>query len=327
MIPPQKLPISPERWHFLADGYLLGTLTPEHSRELESVLAKSSAARHDFRRRCNLDSTLRKESASRPIDAPAPSVPRRKAWSTPLQWAAAAAIGGIFSAPVVWALSSPKLVITAARINSLIDASFERSTGPLEKGFPRSSGVWSGDPSEIVNLGNRTIPEGRNAVRFIEAKAEKNTDGRPASSCDIFQIVDLRPLRKTPSQDGYTSIELSAQFLNGRSSGGGDIRFMCQLYLFDGDPARLQKSWPLNISEALNRSATLWTSQGGTSEWHTLSTRSFLPSQVEFAVVHLGAGVVQNSASVAVSLDEQFVDNVVLTLKTQPLLPIRHIQK
>jgi hypothetical protein len=69
-------------------------------------------------------------------------------------------------------------------------------------------------------------------------------------------------------------------------------------------------------------------SKGGAPQaWHTVTAKVLLPAHAEFAVVQLVAGKTQAGAGQPSEFGEQFADDVRLTLKTQPTLPVRPAQQ
>jgi len=128
---------------------------------------------------------------------------QRRAWLTrPVPAMAAGLVCGLFCASLVWAVAAP--IVTSERLHALIDGGFEHSQ--VEAGFPARTGVWSGDAVEI-SAGD--AGQGGRQLRFISPQPDAaNPKGR-AISCDVFQLVDLRPLRPALSKDGDTVLELS----------------------------------------------------------------------------------------------------------------------
>ncbi len=241
-----------------------------------------------------------------------PAPKKRITWITrPVAAMAAGLVIGLFSASVVWAISSPKA--TTERLFSLINGSFDERR--LETGFPGQTGVWSGDEASIAD----------GKLRFIAPGSDSGDPSARAISCDVFQLVDLRPLRHTLSPDGDSVLELSADFLDARPRNTKpSVTFFCQLHLFQGDPAALQQSWPHSITDTLASGnaqvTTLGTDAKGT---RTLTAKCLVPAEADFAVIQIAARPNLRPAKL-VSL---FADDVKLTLKTQPSLPVRIVQR
>ena len=95
-----------------------------------------------------------------------------------------------------------------------------------------------------------------------------------------------------------------------------------------GTGSALTAEWPLSQKEALAAGSGSSDSLGGSPQaWQKVTTRVLLPEQADFAVVHLVAHQPQTPAGTEAAFGEQFADDVRLTLKTQPTLPVRLAQR
>lgn len=239
-------------------------------------------------------------------------------------WLAAAAglVIGLFGASVVWAFAHPRAVATSSRLLSLIDGSFEKGEGMIASGLPTAFGVWGGDRSEFASDGV-TPAEGKMALRFLEAEREPALPDYGAASCDVYQLVDLRSL-KSEGTTAETTLELSVHFRDGRLDQGETVKFFARIYLFAGSPGSLAAEWPITQKEALASASGGFDSGGGTpTVWLPVTTKVLMPSQADFAVVHLVAHKPGTRTGTAAIFGEQYADEVRLTLKTQPALPVR----
>ncbi len=237
---------------------------------------------------------------------------KRITWITrPIAAMAAGLVIGLFSASVVWAISSPRA--TTERLFALINGSFDEAR--IETGFPRQTGFWSGDETSIAN--------GR--LRFIAPGSDPGDPSAQAISCDVFQLVDLRPLRHILSSDGDSVLELSADFLDARPRNTKpSVTFFCQLYLFQGDSVALHHSWPQSITEALASGSAQVTTLGSDAKGtRTLTAKCLVPAEADFAVIQIAARPNLRPAK----LEGLFGNDVKLTLKTSPELPIRTVQR
>ncbi|MEN9574098.1 MAG: hypothetical protein RL514_1953 [Verrucomicrobiota bacterium] len=322
----------------LTDRYLRSELSPEELSEFEGRLRTSEAARAGFRRALRLDTNLRNvaaqptealawsapEAATRPA-APAPAWAGWLAWLSPrpLTVAAVGLVIGLFSASVVFAYASPRAVATAERLFALVDGSFEN--GAAMAGFPKLAGVWSGDASESIVGENVKAREGRRMLRFVKAEGDANSPDGRAVACDVFQLVDLRPQRANFGAEGNSVLELSANFLDARPADTGlSVTFFCQIFLFKGEPDSLHQTWPNNISEAIAFGSAHVTTLGGkVGDWTHLTAKSLVTAEADFTVVQISA-----RPNRRVPMPPQlFADDVKLTLKTQPALPVRVVQR
>lgn len=321
-----------QRWHELIERHLLGEISGDESRELEAALAAHHELRAEFRRRCNVDAALRHEATALAGETTAPverisngrtsPAPRWFAWR-PLTAAAAGIAIGLFCATVAWAVTSPRAVATAERLFALVDGGFEN--GVVGTGFPKQTSVWSGDAAEVVVAEGAPAREGRRMLRFVKAEADANAPDGRALACDVFQLVDLRPLRASLGVSDDALLELSASFRDARPANTKpSVTFFCQIFLFKGDAAALHQAWPNNISEAIaSGSAEVTTLGSSGAVWKPLTARSLVSAEADFAVVQISA-----RPNLRVPMPPQlFVDDVKLTLKTQPALPVRVVQR
>jgi hypothetical protein len=322
----------------LLHGYLNGTIGEADFARLQSLLRGNTEARRMLRDLSNVDAKLQELAAANPatlllLAAPVASpaqISHRSVWLSwrPLTAAAAGLVIGLFSATVVWAVTSPRVVATASRLFALVDGSFEKRSGRLPSGFPAGTGVWSGDESEIVESGMVKARDGRSALRFLRAEGNANVPNSAAEACDVYQIVDLRPLRGRLKVAGESMLELSAEFLDARTVPGAPVVFACHIYLFEGSAESLRAVWPPTARDTLGVGANYILSSGGPDAgvWRKVTARCVLSAQADVAVVKLGAGRGDRRGGPVPELGRQFADDVQLVLKTQPELPVRLVQ-
>lgn len=302
--------------------YLEGVASLEDTQELEALIVKDVSVRQDFLRYTHLDSALAGVRRSQPSVA----ATRRSVWLSwrPLTAAAAGIMFGMFCTSVVFGYVMPQAVATASRLFTLVDGSFEGLPGRVAAGFPSEFGVWSGDEAEAADT---VAVDGRRALRFVRAEREPALPNYGAASCDVYQLVDLRSL-KADVDPGEATLELSARFLDSRQKAGEKVKFICRLYAFSGTPDVLPAEWPLSQKEALAAGSGTFDSFGGApATWQTVSTKVLLPPGADFAVIHLVVHKPKNPAGTEALFGDQFADDVRLTLKTQPTLPVRLAQR
>jgi hypothetical protein len=303
---------------FLAQAmrYQDGVLTPDEITAFEAVMRDDPAKRQLFAetqlRSMVIHDRYRQEAFQSGCGFSRTSERNRFTWITrPITAMAAGLVIGLFSASIVWAISSPKT--TTERLFSLINGSFDEAR--IETGFPRHIGVWSGDEAAIRD----------SQLRFIAPGSDSGDPSARAISCDVFQLVDLRPLRHTLSPEGDSVLELSADFFDARPRNTKpSVTFFCQLYLFQGDLASLHEVWPQTNAEALASGSAQATTLGSDARGvRSLTAKCLIPAEADFAVIQIAARPNLRPAK----LDELSADNVKLTLKTQPTLPVRIVQR
>ncbi len=318
----------------LARRYMDGTATADETHVLDEALRTDVAFRRQFLRYAHVDAALGSGRLSAVPVAPRPQVVHRPARFGRLSWlpltaAAAGVVFGFFCASVAWAYTAPRVVATASRLFSLVDGGFEKHTGRLPSGFPFETSIWSGDEAEMVSSQAVLAKEGKQALRFIRAGGQTLAAAVPAEACDVYQIVDLRPLREQVKTASESMLELSANFLDARTTAGVPVGFSCHIYLFEGTPESLSSMWPPTARDTLGVGASYIISHGGADAggWSKVTARCVLTSQADVAVIKLTAGRGERRDSPVPELGMQFVDAVELTLKTQPVLPVRLVQQ
>ncbi len=296
--------------------YQDGVLTPDELAAFETAMRDDPAKRqlfvHTQVRSMALHDRFRQEAFQSGRGFSGTSERKRFTWITrPITAMAAGLVIGLFSASMVWAISSPKA--TTERLFSLLNGSFDENR--LERGFPHQLGFWSGDEAAIRD----------GQLCFTAPGSDSGDPKGRAISCDIFQLVDLRPLRHALSPEGDSVLELSADFRDGRKPNTKpSVSFFGQLYLFSGDPASLHQKWPQSIPEALASGSAQVTTLGSDAKGvRTLNAKCLIPAQADFAVIQISARPNLRPAK----LDQLSADNVKLTLKTQPALPVRIVQR
>ena len=302
-----------------------GALSPAEIETLERVLRDDPGRRREFAamqlRSTALHDHFRQEAYRTPESAPAPT---RRPWkSRPALAAAEGLVIGLFCATVAWGMVSPRAVATAERLLTLDDGSFEG--GAVGAGFPKGTGVWSGDAAEVVLAEGMRAAEGRRTLRFVKAEGDAGDPEGRAIACDVFQLVDLRPLRASLGAGGDSVLELSASFLDARAADSKpSVTFFCQIFLFRREAESLHQSWPHCIPEAIASGSAQLTTFGGSDDgWERITAKSLVPTEADFAVIQISA-----RPNLRVPMPPLlFADAVELTLKTQPNLPVRLVHR
>ncbi|MBI5394030.1 MAG: hypothetical protein HZA91_01905 [Verrucomicrobia bacterium] len=323
-------------WHECIQRYVNGQATPEEAAALQKALKEDAEMRALYLDYMNLDVALgaAAEAAAMTGNLPARAqasqiMARTSGWHAWLSWrpftaAAAGLVAGLFCASVVWAYAGPWAVATVSQLFQLKDGGFEGRAGRVPSGFPMETGVWRGDVAEMTTTDAIAAKEGRQVLRFIEAEPAAGAPDGPADGCDVFQIVDLRPLRGAIIA-GRSSLELSASFADTRRATGEPIDFFCHLYVCRGQPESARRQWVASPREALAFAAGGFTTTCGAEKaaWRTQTVRVLPPPDSDFAVVLVTAVRHGGSSTTPARFGEQFVDDVKLVLRTQPELPVR----
>lgn len=313
----------------LIDAWADGRLSDAELRELNSMLRSSPEARTQFREAASLHGLLHATANSLAIEMAAgqstPTLsPTALRPSTTIVWRnmIGLVIGlfiGIMSVSAVWAFASPKLIAISRPIATLSNESFEETDESITRGFPEDFGQWGGDDVEIVGRKASSAAGGDQALRFVSALPDSNQPNARALACDLFQLVDLRGLGLSRENQQDVSLELTASFLDERRANSRpSVTFFCQLYLFRGDGRNIYERWPEVIGEAASSGSAEVTTLGK-SGWRDVTAKCFVPSDVDFAVVHVAA-----RPNLRVPMpDGLYVDKVKLATKAQPVLPVQ----
>lgn len=321
----KSLPSHPGEFDALAAAWLEGRATDDQAARLGELVEASPAARDRLLGLADVHACLMTDAA---LWTTKPNAPR----DTPARhrisagWIVAASVTclmcGLLGASV-WAMSAPRLVATVGNVASLADGGFEANITRLPSGFPARFGQWSGDEATIVDGDKLRPAEGQRLLRLDRAEREPWLADRGAASCDVYQLVDLHSLKTEVTGDA--ALELAVRFRDARTMSDGEpIKFICRLYVFAGTPDSLGAEWPLTQKESLASGSGFFDSRGGEPDaWHNVVTKVLLPPQADFAVVHLVAHQPKSTAGTVAIFGEQFADDVRLTFKAQPVLPVR----
>lgn len=321
--------------HFshLTEAWRENRLTPSEATELSALLRSDEAARHAFRLDAELHGLLHGAAnavavakASELTSNPGPNSAgsenflgwlRRHGWLGLI--AAACGVGVGIASASVWSLAHAPAQ-AQARTVQLAAPEFAGQNGRVLAGFPTRNGIWAGDESEFVIRPDLPAGADTPVLRFIKAEGE-GPFGLPAMACDVFQLVDLRPLHAHLRPDQQATLELSAEFLDAREGARPSIRFGCAIMLFAGDPTQLHANWPAAAEEVLSAGRDHLASGDATpGKWHRLTAHCLFTTAADFAVIRLSAA---QRAAVPNEFSRQFAGRPKLVLKTQPHLTVR----
>ncbi len=331
-------------WESLIQQYLSGASSDEDTLCLQQKLKEDAALRRLYLDHVHLDVALEafaEASDSAPITSLQAIAPRNR-WRTliqrqPLAAAVAGLMMGLFSAAVVWAIAGPIAYTRSLRVSELANGGFESSQQEIGAGFPSRVGFWCGNETAVIKSAMPRAIEGNQMLRLVRAGRDEtlhpdvhDRDSSPRS-CDLYQLVDLRQIRHQALPGEEAVLELSMNVLDTRVEPGEPIRFGCHVMLFEGDPQQMHTIWPLANREALASASKRWDSRGGEGQhgsWTKLTARCVLPPNADYAVIWLAAAALKPRPSQQgpMVFGDQYVDDVSLLLKIQPLLPIRVVR-
>ena len=303
-----------ERYQVLFDAWSESRLTPAEATELSALLRTDPEARARFRTDAAFHGQLHAALDALNLDqASAPektiTFPSR---GRALGIAAMLLAVGLTVASLGWILTA-RAEHSEIRPLGIRDGGFDALKGRVPEGFPSDIFTWGGDPSDVASVAGHPT-----ALRFLEAAGEPNIPNSPSQSCDVFQIIDLKSVRDQLLTSSEAYVELQSSLLDARSEKSSPIRFISKVYVFEGSPQEVAKSWPPQQDQVLASGAQFQVSLGGKSgQWKTLTTRCVLPPTAGFLVVHIGAGSAGQPGQASPKLGAQYADDIRLTLRTR----------
>ena len=313
----------------LMHGYLDGCLSESELEELDRALRESAEARALLRSLATIDTKWESAAANVPVGEErkqaAPS--RLGRWRVSMA-AAAGVVFGLVSGSLMGGFSAFKTVDAVLPVKALADGRFETLQGDLAHGFPLEFGKWGGDPACSARWEAGPV---RSALRFMSVERERPSSvGKELNAprtCDVYQLVDLRPLRSKVSGDPAPMLELSADFLDARTESGADLKFICHVQLFgNGEVGDRRSAWLGRSEEALSVGRAHFLSHGGDATWKRLTVRCVMPPEAEQAVIWLAVAGTDRPQIQAPVLGNQYVSNVNLLLKTRQITPTQQVR-
>lgn len=207
-----------------------------------------------------------------------------------------------------------------ARQITLADHKFSSlDLGLIPNRFPVLFGEWSGDPAEVIERA-----DGNRELRFLRTANIAGAPSGLARSCDVFQLIDLQPLREQcgdTASEQTTVLKLSASFRQENPPADlPDLRGVCRISLFQAKPESIAKHWPGILRDAVavgGKAVRLGV--GGESR---LSASCILPPEATVAVISVSMHAGTNTGH-AVGLGDSFVSDVALTAIIQPAFPLQ----
>jgi hypothetical protein len=234
-------------------------------------------------------------------------------------WLIGMVSGIVLCATAVWSYNSQTTPAAWIVIEELQNGDFEDAIGAIPSGFPKQSGVWSGDEAVVVQGREAGDRRGGNRLQFIATGRDSNQPEAKSIACDLFQWLTIEKLPIPGGQKQEMILELSADFLDDRPRNTQpSVTFFCQIYLFRGDPESIRSRWPLGIADAVSSGSGQVTTLGDSGR-RTVTARCLVCEPADFAVVHLAARPNLRGPMPA----DLFVDSVRLDGKSLTILPAR----
>lgn len=235
----------------------------------------------------------------------------------------AGALVGLIGVGIVRAFSAP---ILEAKMIPVFSGDFDDSATRISSGFPTTFNGWSGEPAEVIEGA-----DGNRALRFLETANVKGDPNGLASSCNVFQLIDLTSLQQqwsTENSEARVTLEFSARFRRAAAETDAalkkpDPRASCTIHLYKGDPSSIGKRWPLVIRDALSTGTKQIKLEPGESE--TISASCILDPEADFALISVNVNTMRETQT-PIKLGGFYVDDVQLIATRQPNLPVRYVK-
>lgn len=300
-----------EHLTLLLARYFDDSISETELRELDAHLQTQPQARIAFLQEARIHGALREwglaegnlsvlHSATPQASAPSPTDSEKERIEhlfpsrlrSTLQIAASLAIGAILSS-VVWSYNARS--IAAGWINKPIAVDLPAGAPaelPLPAGAPLSFGILSGDPASWTLSPDGTSP--RSVLRFIQAGPDAAGPAEMATSCDIFQLLDLSSI---PRDGGETLLEVSVEHADFSTNPNPSHRFGCRLFTYEGCPSEIMTQWPKPMEKALSSAAAYVTPGTANRTWQRLSAKATVPPSAQFAIFQLVASDISKRVS------------------------------
>jgi hypothetical protein len=254
-----------------------------------------------------------------------PARPTRRLLVWPQQIAAALVAGamvGLLGVGVVWAVKSPQSQARAIRV---ANGDFETFSGPIETGFPSHTGMWGGNPAEVIEE-----VDGNRRLRLLKTGNVNGESNDFASNCSVFQLVDLSSLRQqweTTDPETQVTLNLSARFHRESAPTDAELPKLaasCRIYLFNLKPEAIAKEWPRVISEHGVGFGKKEIKLAPGAKPATITASCLLESDATVALIVVAAST--KSRAAPVELGGFLVDDIQLTAIRRPTLPVHFLK-
>lgn len=233
----------------------------------------------------------------------------------------AAGIAGVtIGATAAWAMVAPLSPV----VIRILTESFETGDAPGVTGVPVTSGVWSGDFTEIVGSRNGVAPaSGLHMLRFRRA----DFNGKPIEngfSCGTHRLIDLRPYRRRLAGGNYVA-QVSAIF-NAEAMAGNQLdQYAVSAATLDASTA---VDGSLRTSGALATRALSYVFckhvdlDRDASTWQEAVAEIRIPENADFLLVHAGVNEYPpvNRDAPAV-FTGHYCDDIRVSLVERPTVP------
>jgi hypothetical protein len=305
---------------------MAGLLTDDEAAVLQTRLKANTDLRRLYLHYMNLDVALEAQAGSRDrvIDLlrAAPLTENKPAgrWSSwrPLTAAAAGIVFGILCTSMVFGLGSLAHLPQVKRLFPLKNGDFEEAVGTLSANPPADFGLWTGVRAEVVDGTSEAGPKsGKRMLRFMRGDANASKPGAPPDRCDVYQLIDLRPIWKQVGPEDEVTLALSASFLDAQAASGEKTAFRCRILVNPGPPELVREGWPdSRMGGCAYARADLETSPSTRGQWQTAQAKVFLPRNAQVVAVQLSVSLAAESPASDDVFRQCYADDVTLTVSS-----------
>ena len=199
------------------------------------------------------------------------------------------------------------ILASTAHASSLVDASFELSSGNLPLNDPTSFGVWSGNGTRSVIAQDGVTPfDGSRMLQFVSATS--NFIGSTSVGSELYQLFDLQSF-SSAINSGMATASASSYYNRIAGDSQTDTEFRVSILFHSGTAASFNPNSPLSAE------GTTIATDGDVSTWELASVSAVqIPAGSDYLAVQIRAiENVFNDPSV-VEFDGHFADLVSLSI-------------
>ena len=303
-----------------------GTLAPVEAARLNELLRADPVAQEAYLEHLAMDAMLEREfggaalAVGKASTSARAEVVVRGPWRRFRGWGqmAAGLVIGAFLASAVWAYALPLLSSVASKLLPLVNADFETNDAPAPEGVPIRPGVWSGDFVKITGAEGSVVPHsGARMLRFLRADDARTAPGAAVRATELWQVVDLRPLRGTLGT-GTLTLQLDGWF---NAAPHPARRYTCGVALVAcrGEAAEARSLWSRRHEVALAESDREERLDDEPGTWQRVETQLAVPPDAELLLVQVRIYDKTADASEGPSIfPAHYADDVSLRLLDSP---------
>jgi hypothetical protein len=233
----------------------------------------------------------------------------RRFFSRPVTAVAAGIVFGMFCTSMVFAFAVPRMRLERQRVIPLFSESFEDVKAVFGRGFPNDAGGWSGDFAAVVAAEGPASPkEGQHMARLAPALGRKFSTAA--------RIIDLTEFPLNSDTESRT-VEVVASF-HGMETNRAD-RNQIRFAALAETPENVKAMWigDSRLEQVLQHLGRTVTVKPGERGWQTLKASMEIPAGARSLVIHLGAGIADDTAPKT----EHYIDDVHAQLVIREVIP------